>query len=416
MRILLVAWGSRGDVVPLVALGRGLAAAGHQVSVAAARDLAHLATDAGLDCRPFAISLERDQDPVVARWLAGSQRPYREMQLMRAALRHFAPILADGLATMVDDADAVVSGVISTAGLAPWARRTGRPLVAATLLPQHPTASADASLYPARPGYSRLNRIAGRLQLALGYSLFGPAATATQRRLGQAPAGLRGYLDAVAGTPTVIGVSPTLLPPPPDWPAHLHVTGAWRPPVPPDYLPPEPLAAFLAQGPPPVYLGFGSMPSLDSAALRTLVLEAAGRASVRAVLGGALHDAAAPATRLSATAISVAPVPFGWLLPRTAGVVAHGGVGTTDAALAAGVPIAVVPHISDQYYWGRRVHQLGAGPAPLPRRHLTVDRLTDRLAALREPALRAQAALLGEQLSREDGVVEAVETITGALT
>lgn len=415
MRILLVAWGSRGDVVPLVALGLGLARAGHEISVAVARDLAHLVTDAGLDCRPFAISLEREQDPVVARWLAGSHRPYRELQLMRAALRHFAPILANGLAAMVEDAEAVVSGVISTAGLAPWARRTGRPLVAATLLPQYPTASADASLYPARPGHSRLNRLAGGLQLALGYSLFGRAATATQRELGQPPAGLRGYLDAVSGTPTVIGVSPTLLPPPPDWPAHFHVTGAWRPPVPSDYLPPGPLAAFLAEGPPPVYLGFGSMPSLDSAALRTLVLEAAGRAGVRAVLGGALHGSGRPATRLSPTAISVAPVPFGWLLPRTAGVVAHGGVGTTDAALAAGVPIAVVPHISDQYYWGRRVHELGAGPAPLPRRDLTVDRLAGRLVALREPALRARASLLGQQLSREDGVARAVETISGVL-
>ncbi|MGC4153928.1 MAG: hypothetical protein QM628_12755, partial [Propionicimonas sp.] len=87
----------------------------------------------------------------------------------------------------------------------------------------------------------------------------------------------------------------------------------------------------------------------------------------------------------------------------------------TDAALAAGVPIAVVPHISDQYYWGRRVHELGAGPAPLPRRDLTVDRLAGRLVALREPALRARASLLGQQLSREDGVARAVETISGVL-
>ena len=76
MRVLMVAWGSRGDVQPYVALGRGLAAAGHTVTIAAARDFEARVTGAGLGFAPFAISLTEDiEDPVVRRWLAGSAGP-----------------------------------------------------------------------------------------------------------------------------------------------------------------------------------------------------------------------------------------------------------------------------------------------------------------------------------------------------
>lgn len=412
MRLLLVAWGSRGDVVPLVNLGRGLAAAGHRVTVAAASDLTHLADDAGLASRSFPIALGgKGDDPVVARWLAGANSQREEMRLMRAAMDHFAPILAEGLAAAVDDADAVVSGVISTAGLAAWARRAGRPLVAATMFPQLPTASADATLYPVRPGWSTANRMAGRLQLAFTHYLFGRPAAAVQRRLRLAPTGRRGYLDAIRSTPTLIGVSPVLLPPPPDWPAHVRVTGAWRTEVPTGFEPDGRLVEFLTAGPPPVYLGFGSMPSLDTARLRALVLEAVARAGVRAVIGGVLHQGDEAVSAVTDTAVSIAPTPFGWLLPRTSGVVAHGGAGTTDAALAAGVPLAVVPHMGDQFYWGRRVHDLGVGPAPLPRRDLSADALAGRLEALADPGLRDRAWVLGQRLRAENGVSCAAEIV-----
>lgn len=411
MRLLLVGWGSRGDVVPLLAVGRGLTEAGHQVSVATARDLAPLVTEAGLESRIFDISLERDQDPVVKDWLAGSSAGRRELQLMRAAFAHFGPILGRGLADHVADADAVISGIISTAGLAPWARRAGRPLIAATLLPQLPTALADATLYPMRAGSSWLNRLAGRAQLAVGHTLFGPPTRAIQRKLGLRPEGLRGYLAALNQVPTVIGVSPLLLPPPPDWPAHVRVTGAWRQPLAPDYRPPAPLADFLAGPDDVVYIGFGSMPNLDPGQLRSLVIAAVEQVGLRAVLAGVLHEGGAPVTPLTNSVVSIATTPFGWLFPRLRAVVAHGGVGTTDAALLAGRPLAVIPHIGDQYFWGRRVHALGAGPVPLPRQDLSVAALAGRLDALLQPGRQAAAAELGHRMAAEDGVAHAVRFI-----
>jgi len=45
-------------------------------------------------------------------------------------------------------------------------------------------------------------------------------------------------------------------------------------------------------------------------------------------------------------------VPHGWLFPRCAAAVHHGGAGTTAASTAAGIPTAIVPFFGDQPYWG----------------------------------------------------------------
>jgi hypothetical protein len=101
MRLLLVAWGSRGDVAPFVALGRGLRAAGHDVTVAAADGFADVVEGAGPGHRRFAISLDASStDPVFLRWLAGSDSLTAELRNMRAAAETFGPVLAEGLAGM----------------------------------------------------------------------------------------------------------------------------------------------------------------------------------------------------------------------------------------------------------------------------------------------------------------------------
>ena len=101
-----------------------------------------------------------------------------------------------------------------------------------------------------------------------------------------------------------------------------------------------------------------------------------------------------------------------WLFPRTAAVVHHGGAGTTAAGLRAGVPTVICPFFSDQPFWGRRVEQLGVGPAPLPIKQLTADSLTDRiLTAVHGRGMAARAQAIGDDLGREDGVGTACDLV-----
>jgi UDP:flavonoid glycosyltransferase YjiC (YdhE family) len=90
----------------------------------------------------------------------------------------------------------------------------------------------------------------------------------------------------------------------------------------------------------------------------------------------------------------------------------HGGAGTTATGLRAGVPSLVVPFFGHQFFWGWRVQTLGAGPAPLPRRKLSVELLGAAIEeAVRDPEIRARAAQLGRRIRAENGVEAAVQAL-----
>jgi UDP:flavonoid glycosyltransferase YjiC (YdhE family) len=134
-----------------------------------------------------------------------------------------------------------------------------------------------------------------------------------------------------------------------------------------------------------------------------LILQALARTHQRAIIlsgWGGMHKADWPDS-----VFVLDSVPFAWLFPRVAAVVHHGGAGTTAAGLRAGVPSVVIPFFADQPFWGRRVAELGVGPAPIPRRKLTVERLAQAIeSALSDQAMRQRAASLGSRIRAEDGV------------
>jgi sterol 3beta-glucosyltransferase len=107
-------------------------------------------------------------------------------------------------------------------------------------------------------------------------------------------------------------------------------------------------------------------------------------------------------------------VPHSWLFPRCAGVVHHGGVGTTAAGLRAGVPTAICSMFADQPFWGMHVHSIGVGAPLLEFKDLTTERLTKSIRFIQNPQVVAKAKALGLRMREEgDGVASAVEAIDG---
>jgi UDP:flavonoid glycosyltransferase YjiC (YdhE family) len=143
-----------------------------------------------------------------------------------------------------------------------------------------------------------------------------------------------------------------------------------------------------------------------------LVLRALALTGQRAIVHsgwGGMRSAGLPDSVLM-----VESVPFSWLFPQVAAVVHHGGAGTTAEGLKAGVPSVIVPFFGDQPYWGQRVADLGVGPQPVPKRHLTAEGLAEAVReAVTDRAMRSRAAALGERIRAEDGVGRAVEVIQG---
>jgi UDP:flavonoid glycosyltransferase YjiC (YdhE family) len=76
------------------------------------------------------------------------------------------------------------------------------------------------------------------------------------------------------------------------------------------------------------------------------------------------------------------------------------------------VPSVVVPFVGDQFFWGQRVAELGVGPAPIPRKKLTVEALAQAIQeAISNETMRHRATKLGARIRAEDGTARAVAVV-----
>jgi UDP:flavonoid glycosyltransferase YjiC (YdhE family) len=413
-RLTIIANGTRGDVQPAIAVGRALLAAGYAVRVLAAAGFRDWIESHGLEAAPSAIDMEAlMRSERGRRWVERGRNPLAEVRVMRELLDEHGPQLVREGWEASDGADAVLSSFTSDAYAVAIGEGRDIPVVSLLLQPAM-IATRDGRAMPGAPRpdrVSRLNAAFGRLVIEpFPWRLYGPATNALRRELGLAPQTAARNAAARRRMTVLHGVSRHVLPRAADWPARYHVTGYWFLDEGGAWQPPGELTAFLEAGAPPVAIGFGSMTSSDPAAMTRLVVDAARASGRRAIL---LTGWAQMETRaLGRDVVALPAAPHDWLYPRVAAAVHHGGAGTTAAALAAGAPSVIVPHMADQPYWGRRVAALGVGPRPIPRHRLTVPRLA---AAIREatddPAIRRRAAELGARIRDEDGLGEAVARI-----
>ena len=105
-------------------------------------------------------------------------------------------------------------------------------------------------------------------------------------------------------------------------------------------------------------------------------------------------------------------LPHAPIIARAACVVSHGGQGTTQKALAAGVPVCVVPFCRDQFDVGRRVEVAGAG-VRLSHRRLTPSRL--RMAVRDTIAMQAGARRVAAMFAAAGGSRAAADAVEEVL-
>ncbi len=211
-------------------------------------------------------------------------------------------------------------------------------------------------------------------------------------------------------TPTLYGISHHLIPRPADWPPEVQASGYWFLEQSGNWQPPDDLTAFLQAGPPPVYIGFGSMAGKHPDKLAAIAVAALQKNGLRGILAtgwGGLQPGDLPET-----IFQLKESPHDWLFPQMAAVVHHGGAGTTAAGLRAGRPTLICPFLGDQPFWGEQVHRLGVGAKPIPQKKLTADNLAAALTTLvSDQMMQQQAAALGQKLRAEDGIGTAVQFI-----
>jgi len=403
VRVLIVTSGSMGDVAPYTGLGLRLRDAGHQVTVATHAPFAPVFAALGLPFEPIPGDLRAilPQAPGQDGRSSGTG-PRALARLLRIA-RPLVAELGGGITAAVEKTRTealLLSTVVAPLGYQ-VAEAAGVPWAGVFLQPVAPTGDFGSVLLGGRSIGRRGNRAVTAAANTVSQLLYAGPVRELRRDLGlphQPIRELRTWQDG-GRHPTFHGFSTAVVPRPADWRPQLEVVGYWWP-AHPAWTPPPALTDFLHAGPPPVFIGFGSMGPGQGERLSGPVLEAIAQARVRTVVqsGWAGLDVS------SSDVLTIGEAPHDWLFPRMAAVVHHAGAGTTAAGLRAGVPAVPVPVLADQPFWAGRLHRLGAAAAPIPLSRLTAGNLA---AALKDvttnPHRAARAQALSARLRSEDG-------------
>jgi sterol 3beta-glucosyltransferase len=415
MRVTINSFGSRGDVQPYIALGKGLKAAGHDVRITTHRIFADLVCQHGLDFSP----MEGDPKEVLLEQAIVNlgNNPFR---INRWIVENFRPVMDRVFHATLEGAqgaDVLLNSALSFAG---WhvAEKLNLPAIAAYLQPATPTRAFHGMSSPLPPAWlpfrGLYNLLSTKFANQFFFTMVRPLTNVCRSEiLGLPPLSAAYYwgLDsASAQVPILYGYSPSVIPKPVDWGDYQQVTGYWFLDDARSYNPPPELTAFLESGPPPVYVGFGSMVDHEREEMTRLIVDALGRTRQRAILLGGWSDLGSMG--LPDSILRVDYVPHDWLFPRLSAVVHHGGAGTTAAGLRAGVPAVIVPFTADQPFWAWRVHELGVGPKWILRKKLTAEKLAAAIdQAVHDRSMAQRAKVLGRKINAENGLGAAVHLV-----
>lgn len=414
MRIVILAIGSRGDVQPYIALSKGLQKAGHDVRLAAPSIFKDLAKEYEVDFFGLGVNPKEIMQSELSKFFIDSSRnPVGFLMLYKQFADNIMGEMNHEFWAACQESDAIIYSPFGVIGHF-VAQKLGIPRFATALQPLSRTEEFPNILLP---GWLKLGGTFNYSSHIVAEQILWQPIRRTinegiLRELDMPPASLAGPFEQLyeEQTPSMYAFSPLVAPPPKDWPGWIHVTGYWFLEPPERWTPPQDLMDFLDDGPPPVYIGFGSMTNRKPTENIEIALEALKRSGQRGILlrgWGGVSNGEVPRDIFVLDAI-----PHLWLFPRMAAVVHHGGAGTTGVGLRSGVPSIVVPHFADQPFWGERVHKLGVGPRPIPRWRLTASGLAKAITrAVEDTEMRTRAAKLGEQLRAEHGVDEAVRII-----
>ena len=396
MRVLLSTYGGRGDVEPLVGLAVRLRALGADARVCAPPDWAERLAQYGVPLVPIG--------PPVRALMHGATPPS-----MADVPRRIAELVAEQFAKLPAEAEwcdaLVATGLFPVAAsVRSVAERLGIRYLFAAYCPIYlPSPHHRPQPLPGRsvPPDVTDNRVLNELDIENYNAVYGDAVNTHRTAIGLPP--LDNVRDHVYTANPWLAADPVLGP----WPdtADLDVvqTGAWM--VRDERLLPAELEAFLDAGPPPVYVGFGSMRApRDIARVAIDAIQAQGR---RALVARGWADLAPIDDRDDCLVIG--EINQQALFRRVAAVVHHGGAGTTTTAARAGAPQVVVPQMADQPYWGGRVADLGIGTThdgPNP----TAESLSAALSTALAPGTRARATAVAGTI-RTDGATVAARLL-----
>jgi sterol 3beta-glucosyltransferase len=412
--ITLLTSGTRGDILPYIALGKGLLEAGCDVRIAAPRGFANLIQShripfAPFDGNPTDLLIEQgDSTPMTL-----GTNPIRSLQATLRFLQKARPLYRHMLHTAAEacrGSDLLIHGLPTIWG-AHIAEGLGIPAVRANLQPQAPTREFSSVFLPFRFSLLGIGNWFSHWAVtqATWLSWRSEINHARHADFGLAPAHwLDPSLLADSHQPlTLNAFSEIVVPRPKDWNEKQVITGYWRIKEETsgrvDEL--EGVQRFIDSAKNPVAIGFGSP---GTQGYLPMLEEALNMANVQAVL---TLPAKWHGNVKSKSIFPIEYIPHDWLYRRVKVAIHHGGAGTTSASLHAGIPTITLPLAIDQFFWGERIQKLGAGLS-IPQRKLNAQNLAQAIIeALNNKEINERTKEISRELNKEDGIGVAVKVI-----
>lgn len=400
MRVTLLAFGSRGDTQPFLALADEFARRGHRPRLGVPPNLVDFATAAGFAAEPVGVNVQEFHESAEGRHFLASGNVWAVVRRASRLIRELSAETDRICQHLCNDADLMVASAIREDACSSLAEANKIPFASLYYAPLPATSAFPNPLVTTRQFPGALNRGTSRLLEQLWWISTRSDTHRLRGELGLPPTRQRAQVRMrAAGTPFLQAYSPRIVPDVTDYGSEAPIVGFLRPSAQlrirlgESGLDPD-LRSWLDAGNPPVYFGFGSMPVLDTRATLAMIRAVVARRGLRAIVGAGwsrYDHVDDEQVRL------VGMVDHDSLLPRCLAAVHHGGAGTTAAALYAGIPAVVCSISYDQPFWGARLERLGVG-AHLRFRDVDADTLGGALDRVLQPTPRERARRLGELL------------------
>lgn len=409
MRIFIVAVGSHGDVLPLLAIGSELSRRGHAVTLAAPAPFAAMAARAHLPF--FALGSEEDYRTITAepdlwRPWCGAAAMFRHVSSLIEPTYHW-------LAENVRPDDSVVLASTLSLGARVAQDKLGLDLATVHLMPMLVESRTDP---PTLPGLQLPEDLPPRLRHWIGRGadrvIINPAAlpplNAFRTQIGLPPVHrLRHWWNSPQRV--FLAFPEWYATPQPDWPSQALQVGFPLADRFGDVVDLDPAVyAFLEAGAPPLAFTYGSAMTRAQGFFRTaldLCVRLGRRGIFLAPQSGQVPDDLPPEV------LHVPYAPFSRLLPRCAALIHHGGVGTVAQALAAGIPQLVVPVAFDHFDEARRVRRLWVGSSMSGRSFTPARGEREIQRLLTDPSVARAGSIAKARMIEEDGVGAACDAV-----
>ncbi|RDW72300.1 UDP-glucose:sterol glycosyltransferase [Aspergillus mulundensis] len=414
LRITCLTIGSRGDVQPYIALCKGLLAEGHKPKIATHAEFEPWVRKHGIDFAP----VDGDPAELMRLCVENGMFTYSFLKEATAKFRGWIDDLLSSAWRACQGSDLLIESPSAMAGIhvaealripyfrgftMPWSRTRAYP---------HAFAVPE----------SRLGGAYNYITYVMFENVFWRAISGQVNRWRMNELGLKATnLDKMQPNkvPFLYNFSPSVVPPPLDFPDWVRITGYWFLSESTDWTPPKELAEFIQRarqdGKKIVYIGFGSIVVSDPSALTRTVVESVQKADVRCILSkgwsARLGDPTSTQVEipLPPEIHQIQSAPHDWLFSQIDAAAHHGGAGTTGASLRAGVPTIIKPFFGDQFFFGNRVEDLGVGVCM---KKLNVSVFSRALwTATHDERMIVRAKQLGERIRSEDGVATAIQAI-----